>query len=147
MSWFPRQKVVVPVDFSASSAPALRTALELTAASSGVHAVYVIPPLNPVSPIGIWSDAEAEQQLSEKALLHLQTFLASHECEGVHASVQIGEPGACIVEYADQHNADLIIIPSHGYRGLKRALLGSVAERVIRYANVPTLVLRREEAD
>jgi nucleotide-binding universal stress UspA family protein len=56
-------------------------------------------------------------------------------------------PGTEIAEYADEIGADLIVIPSHGYHGVKRLLLGSVAERVIRAAHCSVLVLRRSDAD
>jgi len=146
MPWIPKQTVVVPVDFSPSSAPAVRTALDLAATASGVHVVHVITQLNPVLPIG-WGSAEAAQQLADRALLHLQTFLASHDIDGVSISIEVGQPANRIVEYADEQNADLVVIPSHGYHGLKRALLGSVAEYVIRHANVPTLVLRCHDGE
>lgn len=144
MPFIPKNTIVVPVDFSASSAPAIRTALEFSARPSSVHVVHVIPELNPVSPLGVWGDADTEQTLVKNAQEYLDTFLASHDIEGVTTSIQVGPDGTRIVEYADKQQADLIVIPSHGRSGLTRALLGSVAERVIRHANCPTLVLRRE---
>ncbi|HTV42092.1 MAG TPA: universal stress protein [Candidatus Sulfotelmatobacter sp.] len=48
-----------------------------------------------------------------------------------------------IIEEADHAAADLIVIATHGYNGLKRALLGSTAERVLRHAHCPVLVVRR----
>lgn len=143
----PRKTIIVPVDFSASSAPAVRTAIELATNSSDVHVVHVIQPLSPVSPLGAWGDEDVEQKLVDNATAHLDTFLASNKIEGVTTSVEVGPDGTRIVEYADEHEADLIVIPSHGRSGLKRALLGSVAERVIRHAHCPTLVLRREKAE
>lgn len=143
MSFLPKKTVVVPVDFSESSAPAVHVALEMASSAADVHVVHVIPALNPVSPLGVWGDADVEQQLCNKALAHLQTFLASHEIAGVNSAIEIGQDGNRIVDYAENHHADLIVIPSHGHSGLKRALLGSVAERVIRHAHCPTLVLRR----
>jgi len=145
MAFLPRHTIVVPVDFSDASAPAVQSALELASQPSDVHVVHVIPALNPVSPIGIWGDADVEKQLSTNAQEYLKTFLASHEIEGVSSAIEIGQPGNGIVDYAQKHNADLVVIPSHGHSGLKRALLGSVAEQVIRHAPCATLVLRRNE--
>ena len=48
----------------------------------------------------------------------------------------------CITELAAELKADLIVLPSHGRTGLKRLLIGSVAERVVRLAHCPVLVLR-----
>ncbi len=58
-----------------------------------------------------------------------------------------GDPGLVITDYATEIGAGLIVIPSHGYHGLKRLVLGSVAERVIRHADCSVLVLRRGDAD
>ena len=147
MSFLPRQTVIAPVDFSPSSGTAVQTAIELAGSPESVHVIYVNRSLDPVSPLGVWGDADAEQQCAEKAHVYLKTFLASREIDGVVTCVEIGQPATRIVEYAEKHDADLIVIPSHGHHGIKRALLGSVAERVIRHANCPVLVLRREDAD
>ena len=57
-----------------------------------------------------------------------------------------GNPGLEIAEFAEEIGAALIVIPSHGYHGVKRWILGSVAERVIRHAKCSVLVLRRSDA-
>lgn len=145
MSFLPKQTVIVPVDFSPSSVPSIHTALEFAADAKDVHVIHVIPGLNPVSPLGIYGDAHAQEQIAKKAMKYLKTYLADNNIEGVVAAIEIGSDGSEIVEYAKKHEADLVVIPSHGYSGVKRALLGSVAERVIRHAHCPTLVLRRQE--
>ena len=137
----------MPVDFSSASAPAISIALETAVNPAAVHVVHVIPALNPVSPTGIWGDPDAEKQLCSTAAKHLETFLASHDFDGLVSCVRIGEAGQQIVDYADEVQADLIVIPSHGFHGIKRALLGSVAERVTRYAQCETLVLRRPDSE
>jgi nucleotide-binding universal stress UspA family protein len=147
MSFLPRKTVIAPVDFSESSAPAVRTAIELAGTPASVHVIYVNPSLSPVSPIGIWGDEDAEQQCAEKAHRYLDTFLASHNIEGVVTAVEVGQPAHKIIEYVEKQNANLIVIPSHGHSGVKRAMLGSVAERVIRHAECPVLVLHRDDAD
>ena len=146
MTFIPKRTIIVPVDFSPSSAYSIRTALEFAANPKDVHVIHVIPGINPVSPLGIYGDADAEQKFVDKALDYLLTYLSSHEIEGVTTVVKIGQDGNQIVDYALEQNADLVVIPSHGHSGVKRALLGSVAERVIRHAHCPTLVLRREES-
>lgn len=60
----------------------------------------------------------------------------------VVTDVQQGQPYRMIVEYADQHGIDLIVMPTHGRTGLERLLLGSVTERVIRRSDVPVLTIR-----
>ncbi|WP_408957520.1 universal stress protein [Natrinema sp. 74] len=56
--------------------------------------------------------------------------------------VRQGTPYRTIVDYADSRDIDLIVMPTHGRRGLKRFLLGSTTERVVRRANVPVLTIR-----
>lgn len=147
MPFLPKKTVVVPVDFSSCSARAIRTALELASSPENTHVIHVIRPLNPVSPLGVWGDEDVEQKRIDNAKKHLDTFLASNDIEGVTTAVELGSEGTQIVEYADRHKAELVVIPSHGRSGVKRALLGSVAERVIRHAHCPTLVLRREASE
>ena len=61
---------------------------------------------------------------------------------GVQVNVAFGDPGDEITKHAETVHADLIVMPSHGRTGLKRLLIGSVAERVVRLAQCPVLVLR-----
>ncbi len=147
MSFLPRKTVIAPIDFSVSSVVAVRTAVELASSPANVHVIYVNPSLSPVSPIGIWGDEDAEQQCAEQAHRYLDTYIASHDIEGVETAVEIGQPAHQIIQYAEKHDASLIVIPSHGHSGVKRAMLGSVAERVIRHATCPVLVLHREESE
>jgi nucleotide-binding universal stress UspA family protein len=65
----------------------------------------------------------------------------------VQAEVRTGKPYNEIVLAAKKLGADLIVIATHGYSGLKRALLGSTAERVVRYAPCPVLVVREKEKE
>jgi nucleotide-binding universal stress UspA family protein len=59
--------------------------------------------------------------------------------------VAFGDPGQRITAYAEEVGADVIVMPSHGRTGLKRLLLGSVAERVLRLAHCPVLVLKSKQ--
>lgn len=63
----------------------------------------------------------------------------------VVAEVHQGRPYSTIVEYAEQHAIDLIVMPTHGRTGLERLLLGSVTERVIRRSDVPVLTIRPDD--
>ena len=58
----------------------------------------------------------------------------------IQAVVQIGDPAKNIVQYSEDHPTDLIIIGTHGAKGIEKVLLGSVAERVLKRAGCPTLV-------
>jgi len=58
-----------------------------------------------------------------------------------------GEPYRTILDYADEAVVDVIVMGTHGRRGLDRYLLGSVTEKVVRAATVPVLTIRADEAD
>ena len=146
MPWLPKRKVVIPVDFSETSLEAIATAVELAAAPSDVYAVHVLVPLEGLSPGVVWGEVNDESR--EKAVREsFSTYANEHGLDGVHFEVKFGDPGFLITEYATDIAAELIVISSHGYGGFKRFVLGSVAERVIRHAECPVLVLRRSDAE
>ncbi len=146
MSWLPKKSIVVPVDFSGESKQAIEAALEMVDEPEHVHAVHVMFPLDIVAPGVVWGGIEEVER--EKATReHAEEFLKEHDMTGVTILTRVGDPGTEIADYAESINAELVIIPSHGYHGFKRALLGSVTERVIRHVACPVLVLRRSDAE
>jgi nucleotide-binding universal stress UspA family protein len=145
MSALRHEVVVVPVDFSSASENALRVAMEMTGDVSKLRLLHVLPPLEAISPAAVWGDL-SEDAREASVRQHAATFLASRGLAGAAFDVRLGNPGYEVTEYARQQNADLIIISSHGYHGLKRILLGSVAESILRHAHCAVLVLRRQDA-
>jgi len=67
--------------------------------------------------------------------------------QGVETVTEVarGEPYHEIVDYAERHGLELIVMPTHGRRGLERFLLGSTSERVVRRADVPVLTMRPDD--
>ena len=146
MSWTPKSKVVVPVDFSGESETAIRNALEMVEDPANVQLIHVLFPLDTVSPGVVWGEVSDESR--EKAVKEsFDKLLSERNISGVTVNIRFGNPGLEIAEFAEKIDADLIVIPSHGYHGIKRFTLGSVAERVIRHANCSVLVLRRSDAN
>ena len=75
---------------------------------------------------------------------HLSDYLKSRpQFAGVKSNVLEGDAASQIASFATEAHADLIVMPSHGYHGVKRFLLGSVTEAVLRHAPCEVLVLRR----
>jgi nucleotide-binding universal stress UspA family protein len=144
VAWLPKNNVVVPIDFSGQSVGAINTALELVEDASNVHVIHVVVPLGLTAPDMEWGGMDDEVR-AESVRKHFGEFLAKHSISGVTTVVRLGDPGLEITAYAKECHADLIVVPSHGYHGFKRFLLGSVAERVIRHADCPVLVLRRAD--
>ena len=146
MSWLPRKTVLVPTDFSIPSVEAIRTALELVDEPADIQVLHVLQPLEHTAPAVLFGDFDEESR-KQRASEFLGDFLKRHELAGLTEVVRVGDPGLEIAEFVKQNAVDLIVIPSHGHHGLKRILLGSVAERVLRHAECPTLVLRRTDRD
>lgn len=142
MPWFPKQKVVVPVDFSDESFTALTAALELVADPAHVLVVHVLQDLSPMEPSEIWGTIDHDSRIRH-TMKALQERLAEEGHAEVATDIVIGDPGHEIAELAQREQADLIVLTSHGRTGLKHLLIGSVAERVIRLAHCPVLVLRK----
>ncbi|HUY91628.1 MAG TPA: universal stress protein [Pirellulales bacterium] len=142
MSWLPKQKIVVPVDFSEDSFNAVDAALEMVAAPAALHIVYVLPVFDPAEPDVVWSTVndETRRRHGEQAL---RERLAGPKYQGLNFHVLFGEPGHKITELAASEKAELIVLSSHGRTGISRLLIGSVAEKVVRLAHCPVLVLRK----
>ncbi len=141
MNWLPRRIVVVPIDFSEASFAALETAVEMVADPSHLRVVHVLPDLEPAEPGVIWHTID-DTGREEHAAKALQAELAKRGYEGLATHVCIGDPGHEIVNYAEQLDAGLVVVPSKGKSALQRLLLGSVADRIVRLAHCPVLVLK-----
>jgi nucleotide-binding universal stress UspA family protein len=141
MSWLPKKKVVVPVDFSDQSIEAAETAISLVEKPSGLCVIHVLPVVGELG-VGVSLDTVHEDTYVQEATEALQDRLSAAKFAGFQCHVVFGDPGSEIVNYAEQIAAELIVLPSHGRTGLKRLLIGSVAERVVRLAHCPVLVLK-----
>ena len=142
--------IVVPIDFSQPSNNALRYAIRLAdqfgAVLRLVHVVEPAPFLNDLPNVAlIRSDAE----IVKAAKVKLQAIAQDKidELIPVYPEVRIGKPYQEIVAAAKVGDADLIVIATHGYTGLKHALLGSTTERVVRHAHCPVLVVRQTKKE
>lgn len=140
--------ILVPVDGSATSLAAVAKAAELAKAfGSEVTAVYVLDPY-PFTGVGADFAYGQAQYLSaataeaNKALEEVNQAMAN---SGVVVKTLVGEGHAVhegIVRVGENVGADLIVMGSHGRRGLEKLVLGSVAQRVLQAAHVPVLVVR-----
>lgn len=144
-TWLPRQRIVVPVDLSESTGMAVETAQTLTNDPSKIDVINVLFSVNDALIAG--SMALSEEDITEARRRRLREFLDERGWTDVQAHVLTGHPGLTISDYADQVQADLIVMPSHGFHGLNRLLLGSTTERVLRHTRAPVLVLRRPDAE
>jgi nucleotide-binding universal stress UspA family protein len=142
MTYFPKGSVVVPVDFSAQSMGAIDVGLQLVSDPKQLHVVHVIIDITPLEAGEVWGVIDPQARVDQIEKL-LKQKLTEPKYSGVNIAVLMGEPAHSIANYAQEKQADLIVIPSHGRTGITRLLIGSVAERVVRLAHCPVLVLRK----
>src|SRR5207244_977811 len=96
----------------------------------------------------VGDDIEALRQETKKAGEQLVASVANSVEKSrvkVETAVREGDPASTIVEQAREWQADLIVVGSHGYTGLKRLVLGSVAQSVVGHAPCSVEVVRRKE--
>lgn len=136
-------KILCAVDFSAASRAALDCAVELAAADKGlVHLVHVYEA--PVTYAGEL-DPTYFAASNEEAHRDLERWKQELEAGGrvrVQATHLVGAPWDRIVTFAGEGHHDCIVLGTQGRGAITRALLGSVAERVVRHAPCSVLVVR-----
>lgn len=143
--WLPRSNVLIPVDLSESTAMAIETAQQMVDDPKCLNVVNVVSAINenlmgsPAAP--------TQDDLRDNRNQCLRHYLDDRGWSGLKTEVLFGDPGMTISEHADDTGCDLVVIPSHGFHGLDRLLLGSTTERVIRHTQCPVLVLRRHDAE
>ncbi len=149
--------ILVALDGSELAEQALPMAQDLASSSNAtIHLVQVIsrqPELRAARGGGDYSlqavemDRDLAHQLVEARLSrgkeYLEGIAGQLKSAGIEAETAIREGAADenIVDYSREHGIDLVVMSTHGYGGVKRLLLGSVTDRVIRSCEVPVLVL------
>jgi nucleotide-binding universal stress UspA family protein len=137
-------RILVAVDFSAPGDEALERAIELARQSqASIDLLHVIEPGGDEFPFGFTSYGSDRAGLVAYIDRELASRAGRVQGEGVTCRTGLaeGQPAAEIVDRARDLGADLIVIGTHGRRGLSHAMLGSVAERVVRRAACPVLTV------
>ncbi|WP_336359040.1 universal stress protein [Haloarcula sp. CGMCC 1.6347] len=137
--------VLIAFDGSPLSERALTYAIE-TFPDAPITSIYVINPLDSVIDVeagGLpvaedWYDNAKERATRIHATA---TDLAAERDTELVTVTEVGKPGRAILEYADDHDVNQIVMGSHGRSGIDRALLGSVAETVTRRARIPMTII------
>lgn len=143
------KKILVPIDFSPASTNAFKYALRLAEEfAAELTLLYVLAPAPSRSFASIpGAPAFSESDLAgrEKNLRALIASTRNGSVQCVRSTIRIGVPSHVIVEMAKDADTDLIVIATHGYTGWKHFCIGSTAERVVRAAPCPVLVVREKE--
>ena len=141
MSTIEKNCVVVPVDLGDASLNAIDVALDYVKNPSQVQVIHILEPLPPTEPGIIWNTIDDESR-RQNVYQNLTIRFNPPEYQGIEITVIVGHVVEEIIDFAQRKNADLIVIPTHCRRGMSRFMLGSVTERVVRFAHCPVLVLR-----
>ncbi len=141
----PFAHALVPTDFSESAEHALQLAAEVVQPKGSVTLLHVIE--LPIRYSGEVRDPDFARELDKRAALALENEAADLRRQtdlNVAIRSRIGYPGAETLNAVDSDpTIDLVVMGSHGRTGIKRVLLGSVAEKVVRHARCPVLVARK----
>ncbi|MCA9217046.1 MAG: universal stress protein [Planctomycetales bacterium] len=142
-NYFANKKIVLPYDFSDEANESVDEALKMADDSTELHIVNVVVPIRDYAleagmTIGLEDD---KVRMDTSAGKMADKF--GDRSDKIKFATRLGDPGHEINDYASEVGADLIVMPSHGRSGVTRLLLGSVAERVMRHAECPVLILRK----
>jgi nucleotide-binding universal stress UspA family protein len=142
---FKGQRILVPVDFSDSSARALRHAAKQAAESGGsLIIVHVVPADYGWLGIGRDELRDLDRSLQQQASDRLRAFVNENVGDDVAADleVRVGQPAKQIVAAARDSKCDSIVLSTRGLTGLDRFLIGSVAHRVAQLAPCSVVLVR-----
>lgn len=140
MKFKPNPKVLCPIDLSDFSEDVIDAASSLAAANGGkVYFLYVAIPELPASSGSAIAPVEEALAIERKRFEAIRPTQPDVPYEHIFAR---GEPADEILRVADEIDADLIVIGTHGRSGLTRMLMGSVAEAIVRRSPHPVLTIR-----
>ncbi|MBI5463624.1 MAG: universal stress protein [Ignavibacteriales bacterium] len=142
--------ILVPIDFSEHARHALRYAISFASRfGASLDLLYVVEPA--VYPadfsLGQVGFPEVEEEMRKRGVEELANIVRKEIGKGLHTrtTVRVGKPFFEINQFAAEREMDLIIIATHGHTGIEHVLFGSTAEKVVRKAPCPVLVVRSGE--
>jgi len=145
------KRILVATDGSPLSDKAVSSAISLAALCSAELIALKVVPHYPQSyfegsiPLAIEDVERIEQQWSTEAQAVVDAIKTTAAAQGVTAQALTTRSdlvSEAVIATAQSHNADLIVMASHGRNGLKRLLLGSETQNVLTHSHIPVLVLR-----
>ncbi|MBN2562427.1 MAG: universal stress protein [Phycisphaerae bacterium] len=148
------QRILFPFDFSELSLHGLRYARSFAEAyKAELHVLHVVDEASQywmaMGPNSVPAGPPPDELLAISTR-EMEQFAQEHLADvnfKVVTDVHMGRPFMEIIRYAREKDIDLIVLGTHGRSGLKHALMGSVAERVVRKAPCPVLTIRHPEHD
>ncbi len=140
-------EILFPTDGSDGADVALDHAIELAEThDAGIHVLFVVDTTYLGSGAAESTTVESLWDRGEDVVEETADRVAGRDIE-VTTEIRDGDPYNAIIDYADTERIDMIVMGTHGRRGLDRYLLGSVAEKVVRTAEAPVLTVRMSSDD
>lgn len=139
-------RILFPVDLTESSEKLIPQVLNMVRKfSAELHVLFVVRIFQYFSSIYVPHPSINlfENELIEGARKKMDEFVQTHfaQMSNVTGEVILGDPAETIISYIEDKKMDMIIMGTHGRKGLDRVIFGSVAERVIKTSPVPVLVM------
>lgn len=139
-------KILVPVDFSENSVKIVQSALSFAeSCKARLSFIFVVQSYEDYSGFFVprMPIARFEEELLQSAEKKMQEYLSEHLPAGLphQWKVVAGDVAEEIIGYAESEGIDLIIMGTHGYKGLEKALFGSVADKVVKTAPCPVTTI------
>lgn len=139
-------RILFPTDGSEGAAAALKHALaHAKTYDATLHVLYVVEETYPLVEAGPADVLDGLRERGDRTLEEVRSRAAAAGVDSIQGTVAGGSPYRQILEYADEHDIELIVMGTHGRRGIDRVLLGSVAEKIVRSADCPVLTVRVDE--
>jgi nucleotide-binding universal stress UspA family protein len=135
--------ILFPIDFSESSKKIIPYVITMVQAfQARVHLLYVVRDFKYLTSFHVPHPSldQLENEVLESAQKMIAQVCEEHFNAGI-TRVLTGDPATMIIHYAQTENVDLIIMGTHGRKGLDRTFFGSVAENVVKNAPVPVMVI------
>jgi len=140
------EKILVPIDFSENSTKIVKSALFFAQKfGARLYIVFVMQRLDDYSGFFVphMPIAQFEEEMTQSAEKKMASFVSDNLKTGVEhvAKVLNGDIAEEIIRYSEAEGVDMIIMGTHGYKGLEKVLFGSVADKVVKTSSCPVLTI------
>lgn len=145
------KRVITPIDFSDNSLLIARSAAYITGKfQASLHLVFVVQNFEDYSGFFIpqMNMPNLEEELFSGAEERMQSFCNEHQeslteygIKELNYKVFMGDVAEQIINYSEEVNGDLIVMGTHGYKGLEKIMFGSVADKIVRSAKCPVMTI------
>lgn len=142
------KRILVPTDGSEITAKAVETAVTMARAfgatllTLAVKEPFPYSAITEMQPIPPQEFFDAQERIAVKHLDQVKAACAAAGVECIASAVEAVHPWEAIIDFGNEQGADLIVMASHGRRGVAALLLGSETQKVLTHAELPVLVVK-----